>query len=306
MTHLARTGPTRVRRPILVPVTSWAGTEAVLPFAIALAQGAGRGVVLLASREPLPGTDTVAELTYLEGQIRRSGVSVSTVVQPGDPTDAVATVARVLRPRIVVMRAHVATGAALDFGDRLSHVLVRLTGFPVLAVPAYAARAWIPGRPLRILVPLDGSTRAERALSRLHRLAGRRAEYFLLGIRGPEWSDPGRGAGAISVSPANPAAANQIQRYLDQLARSLRPTGVRVEIFARLGDPLTAITGSIPDVGADLVAVAACASADGSEPEVVAHFPVEHARVPVLLVPTWKRDEQLGQAGNRQPVAEKY
>jgi nucleotide-binding universal stress UspA family protein len=140
----------------------------------------------------------------------------------------------------------------------------------------------------RILVPLDGSPRAERALpvaATLARASG--APLLLLRI-----VDPGRDAGAYGIVPA-PALESVMhnlrvaaEAYLAERKRSELLKGLVVEIAVEVGDAADSIVVHAEAWRADLIVLCSHGRtgiarwALGSVAEHIAH----HALVPVLLL----------------------
>jgi nucleotide-binding universal stress UspA family protein len=118
----------------------------------------------------------------------------------------------------------------------------------------------------RILVPLDGSVRAERVLPHVEPLAERfGARVTLLHASEPP-AEPIAGAGmpaavavapVLSPGPADTAAPDHPEgaRYLGAVADRLRARGVTVAVETPGGPAAEAILACAEGIGADLIAM---------------------------------------------------
>ncbi len=132
----------------------------------------------------------------------------------------------------------------------------------------------------RILVPLDGSDFAERALPHAEALARRfSSEILLLRVE-----EPIPGVGEARYPEEVREAAH---RYLSRLVEPLRLRSFRVRELVEYGEPAETILRVMEEAGADLVVMATHARAGlprlftGSVAERV----LRSSRKPVLLVP---------------------
>lgn len=99
----------------------------------------------------------------------------------------------------------------------------------------------------RILVPLDGSSTAERILEHLGRLLDREeAEVVLLMAVEPR----------LERDDQRQARLDQGGRYLERIARFLRGDEARTRTLVRLGDPAGVILGVVEELRPDLVVMA--------------------------------------------------
>lgn len=100
----------------------------------------------------------------------------------------------------------------------------------------------------RILVPLDGSPRAEAALPPLEWLAPAASGEILL-VR----ACPLRPAGAYEAAPLLPVGVDEAREDLERTAARLRAEGRRVRTLVREGDAAEAILDAAAEEGATLV-----------------------------------------------------
>lgn len=99
----------------------------------------------------------------------------------------------------------------------------------------------------RILVPLDGSRRAENALPPLDWLASRNGEILL--VR----SCPLRAVGAVETPVFVPEGLGEARDYLERTAATLRAQGRRVRTLLREGDAPGAVLDAAAEENADLL-----------------------------------------------------
>ena len=186
---------------ILIPLDGSPVAEQVLPLAKMFAVHLKSSVVLLQAVEPIGKRLQVEEttlraddqvqlwrsraLSYLQ-TIQRdfaTGISVECEVKVGSPATVILDLAESARADLIAMATHGRTGPQRwVFGSVAAKVLSGTT-LPVLLVRANPApRPLAPIR--RILVPLDGSELAERALvPARHVAAAFDAEIILFRVR---------------------------------------------------------------------------------------------------------------------------
>jgi nucleotide-binding universal stress UspA family protein len=147
----------------------------------------------------------------------------------------------------------------------------------------------------RILVPVDGSARAEAVLPHALALAhgfGATIELVrsyavppALVAASAATALPGTGP-ALNAEPYLAAGRNEAEIYLEELEERLRPEGVRIEHRQLVGSAGESIVAESQRSGSDMIAMATHARAGigrlvlGS----VADYVVHHATCPVLLV----------------------
>lgn len=167
--------------PILVPLDGSETAEGALPFAVALADALGTGLVLLTVSDgaepeliatfPEVARDvSVAANTHFEQYLagvkdRVQAKDVSTVVRSGDAADEIERVAKEVGARAIVIATHGRSGIGRwVYGSTAGQVL-RSSGVPVLAVgPNVLGKKAATASVSNIMVPIDGSPLSERAL----------------------------------------------------------------------------------------------------------------------------------------------
>jgi nucleotide-binding universal stress UspA family protein len=133
-----------------------------------------------------------------------------------------------------------------------------------------------------ILVPLDGSALAERALPFAERLAGRSSAKVVLLRAAQAWTIPGSDPAEHQLK-----ALHESEAYLERLADGLSERGISVEVASLYGNPARAILDAAHTRQADLIVMATHGRgglrrwAYGS----IADQVLRQAEKPVLLVP---------------------
>lgn len=181
----ARSG-TRFRR-VLVCLDRSETAEVVLPLATYLAQMDGGRVTLLHVLEASPGAAEARATDALEWDIVRQeahaylkrlakgvadlGVTADTQIVEGSPAHSVAALAAELEADLVVLSTYGEGGVdEWTLGSNAQKILALARG-AVLVVPADAGEPATRVPPRCVLVPLDGSVRAESVLPTLLHLA---------------------------------------------------------------------------------------------------------------------------------------
>jgi nucleotide-binding universal stress UspA family protein len=231
-------------RKILVPLDGSHPAESALPQAAAMAKAFGAEVLVLHIQET-PGRQGSAELvdsvawrlaraevkSYIEERaeiLRSQGVQASALLAQGEPADSILHQVRVQRADLVVLASH-GHGRPETFklGSTAQQVLSR-GGTSVLIVRAGEAPAEV--RFQRVMVPLDGSQRAQWALLQAASLVrGRGGEILLVHVVAPP-----RLAGPTPPSQEETDLAHKIaardrrlaERYLSDAQELMAGSGV--------------------------------------------------------------------------------
>jgi len=226
---------------LLVPLDGSEVGERALPYARALAQATGARVLLVRVvwEDPAQGdarSDAQAYLQQVAEELGRSGVIPQVEILEGDAAEAISLEARRRGADLIVMTTHGRTGVGRWLYGSVAEGVLRLAEVPVLL-----ARAWqdptvadrIADHP-RIMVPLDGSPFAERALPVAERLADALHGELAL-VRAVPAPDlvfgPDRAVWPLLESEIQAGAA-EAQSYLEGLARQMAERGrsVMVEV----------------------------------------------------------------------------
>lgn len=179
-------------RPIVVPVDGSSFAEQALPSAIELARRTGAPLELVLVHRPLitsvvlaenvpplaeaeswQRVDEAAYLTRLTERLAAlPGVHVSSTALEGEVADALAGFVAARDARLVVMTTHGRGGLARAWLGSVADRFVRIQHVPVLLLrpSEQAEHPPVLSAPTRVLVPLDGSPVALRALDALEAL----------------------------------------------------------------------------------------------------------------------------------------
>lgn len=295
-------------RSILVPLDGSACSEEALDLASWIATRSGADVRLCHVREPSEPAfsasaveDEAAVRSHFEEYLgvltRRSsrdlGRPVSCRVTMGSPITRLIELAHEAEADLIVLTTHGHGGLSHAWLGGTAEGVARQAGTPVLLVRPGTSDA--PGRFAfrRVLVPLDGSDTAERALraaADFAQIAGA-ALHLLSVVELPVELPSAAGAGTIRLSGVEDPAARRThaRAYLDAVARRLRETRLQVDAEVRDAiSPATAILQAAAEVGADAIAMATHGRSRLRRMPVgsVSDKVVRAAGVPVLLVPS--------------------
>jgi nucleotide-binding universal stress UspA family protein len=200
--------------------------------------------------------------------------------------EAILAAVRERRPDLVVISTHGRSGLARWRYGSVADQVARGADVPVMLVPATVARSWPTSRPLRILVPLDGSALAEEILAPAGQLAEQLgAELLLLRVAEPDPPGvhlrvPHRG------DPSHERGLATARGYLARILDSIRRVDTVVTARAVPGDPATAIAEAAREAGADLIAMTTRGRGGLRRliPGSVAVATLQRAALPILLV----------------------
>jgi nucleotide-binding universal stress UspA family protein len=202
---------------------------------------------------------------------------------------------------LMVLGTHGRTGLSRVMLGSVTEKVIGLVSCPVLAVkhPDIAValpwggsiggrRAAAPaGHLLNILVPLDGSTLAERALSEAQELARAfEAVVILFLVLSPSMTLHG-----TPVGPVGETDQAEAKPYLDRKQQALRAEGLMAEAVIRTGDAATEILDYAAERAVDLIAMTTHGRSGlrrwllGS----VTNKVLRGASLPVLLSRAWAR-----------------
>lgn len=267
---------TRLDR-ILIPLDGSERSEQALSLAKAIAKGAQTALLQVArSRDELAGAGS-----YLEGLAERG--SETLVREAKDSADQITAEAERGEFDLVVLTTR-GSGLRRWFRKSVSERVMRRASVPVL-IAKPGARALPATGPRRILVPLDGSERAERVLPWVAELARvHDAEVMLLTAVRAE-VDFNAQTCVEDLSAARKAALEALAGHAADLAREGVSAGLRVTFG--LGQPAQTILDVAEELEVDLVAVTSEGRSGLSRLVIgsVAEELVGRSPVPVLLVP---------------------
>jgi nucleotide-binding universal stress UspA family protein len=266
-------------RSILVPLDGSAFAEQAIPWATVLARKArARLRLALAHQRPEPAPSdqrsrrlyTRVELALRKSQrdylraaaarIKGEGpLQVAAVTLDGPPAPAISAYVREVGVDLLVMTTHGRGGLERAWLGSVADQLVRGLETPILLIRPAEGATPSPGAE-EILVPLDGSRRAEAALSPAMALATLLGVGLVLlqavaPVQGiPEAPTPFAGSFDHELSALRREEAKD---YLDDMAARVADGGVKARATAVLAaNPLEAIRAAAGGPGIGLIALA--------------------------------------------------
>ncbi len=248
---------------ILVPLDGSALAERALPCAQLLAQSLPANLVLLRAVSISPDFevlghvlhDVEAQMEQLEaganeylGQVaerlKGSGPCACMVVRRGPAAEAIVDYAEQMDIQHIVMATHGYSGVSRWRHGSVAERVLQSASVPVLMVCAKAGES-ISEEPMtcqRILVPLDGSTRAEQVLPSAVSVAqALDAEIVLFRVPIAHVSGAFAGNWYVPLEGTFETANRIAEEYLSRVADDLREQGVRVATATRMGGVANAI-----------------------------------------------------------------
>ena len=258
-------------RTILVPLDGSPLAERALSHAEALAaRGGGQLVLVRAAAVHHFGVanDVEAERAavaeaerYLAATAERFDecLKVEQAVYYGGAAEGILAEARMRGADLLVMATHGRSGLGRLLYGSVADEVLRHAPVPALLVPPTCARVWDRGRPLRIVLPLDGSGFALEVLGavrQLARLAGTAGvELALLQVVEPP-------SASVYTQPMRQFVFDEEQelaearRYLGGIAETVGTMARGVTVYAAVGTPAEKIAELARTWGAGLVAMA--------------------------------------------------
>ena len=310
---------------LLVPLDGSELGEAALPWAVSLARARGLGLVLTqVGTWPRVGTNPTvsgylrpdlyapaaaanwdAVAAYLD-EIRRrlagAGLVVETAVRQGDPVEHILDLADERGAYAIAMATYGRGGLGrLVLGSVVERVLQHAT-IPVLLVHTRPEGTGPPDTrtqgeappvaPVvrRLLVPLDGSPLAERALDVADEISADGTTLVLVRVAPPARRFPPdptiRTTVTVEDEEAERRGLSEGEAYLDRVAHGLEGTGRAIERDVRVGSPAEEILATARDHAADLIVMATHGTTGPARWLLgsVADQVVRRAEGPVLLV----------------------
>jgi nucleotide-binding universal stress UspA family protein len=264
-------------KKILVPLDMSDFGESALPMAISVAKSLDASIELLTvfddkpmvagwPLDPAQARDAChAYLKHIGGLIHDlHGLEIEPTVIGGEVASAAVDYAQRSEPTFVVMSTHGRGPVSRSWFGSVADRMVTHISTPIMVVPAKEGGGEVGLETLpefnKIVIPLDGSRRAERSLEWAYRLSsGPEAQYAL--VRGvPEPNFPASiylPDSATLREKALEKGATEAQIYIDTLAAFLRETdrNVCTEVFAG-GHVATNIHRFAEKTDADLLVIA--------------------------------------------------
>jgi nucleotide-binding universal stress UspA family protein len=296
---------------VLVPLDGSELAERALPYALELARATHGRLLLVravlanayegeggaARRVPLYPRVQV-ELEAVAERLRAAGVDVQTHVAFGiAAADSILAAAAEHGADLVVMSTHGRGGLGRFLYGSVADEVLRRGDVPVLLVSAGCEGAWPSGATLRVLVPLDGSDLSQRALEPLADLARALPLELILARAVPMPAVPMAMFGdetnyTVALAPDPGAAAAAARAELEDEAARLAGRLDVADLRVEQGRPAATIAALAREEGAHLIAMSTHGRGGLSRLVMgsVATGTLQHATVPLLLVPAAVRD----------------
>lgn len=294
-------------RRLLVPLDGSRLAEAVLPIAARLGKACHASVLLLhvlergapaavhGERHLQALDEAEAYLAEVAAGLRAQGVTVEThahEVPEGHVPRSIAAHAGEEGADLILITTHGSGGLQqLLFGSVAQQVLGQTT-VPVLLTRPSAEIAPPAFEPKRILVPLDRTQFAERALGPavdIARLLG--ASVHLVTVVPTVGTTTGELQAVAQVLPTSLRAALDLQEeesaeYLEGVAAHLRAQGVPVTTEVRRGETAASLAQEAgePDVGLVVLATHGRAGMRAAFAGSIADRLLDHTHIPILLL----------------------
>mgnify|MGYP000976197928 CR=1 FL=1 len=281
---------------MLVPLDGSVPGERALPFATRLARSTGAHLYLLhvlpkpfEPRHPWIDADVAARLEDLARLLRGLGLQATArTVVSNEPSEAILDAAVDPPADLIVMSTHGRSGIGRWLYGSVADAVLRGADAPVLLIPATSDHPWPEDRPLKILVPLDGSDHSEAALEPAHLLRQTLSGELLL-LRVVDKSDDVSwrfDPVAFTMREVPPMELEHAQEYLTTIASAAGADTASVGTFVEVGDPASAISRVARQEGVDLIVMATHGRTGLARLTLgsVATATLQRAHVPVLLV----------------------
>lgn len=235
-------------------------------------------------------------LDALAEGLRSEGLTVETLVRLGTPAEALLEQILARRIDLVVMATHGRGGLARWALGSVAERIARTSPVPVFLLPDAAPATLVAADPEgaayspRILVPLDGSAKAEAALlpaTELARLL--HAEVRLLSVLAPKFEES-RGEETPSSRDVDQRHRAQVEQYLILQGKALQQAGVKTQWALGYGLPGAKIMATAHRQQVSLIVMTTQGRGGlvrwrlGSVAEAVLH----DGYLLVLLVPTYE------------------
>lgn len=275
---------------LLVPLDGSFLARRALPYARRLALP--RRAKLLLMHAVVGGRPIAADVDVeaLARPLRDDGIPVATMYPSLREysnelvAESILAVANTRAAGLIAMSTHGRRGLGRWlYGSVAEHVL-RYAEVPLLLIPPACERAWPEDRPLRLLVPLDGSPNAEAILGPVADLLAVLSADVLVA----QVIDAGEIASLRPVpAPGTDARAapDVAAAYLDAAATPLRAVARSVAIETAAGQPADALAALAHERDVDLIAMAAHGQ-HGRDADALGHTTLRllrQAGVPLFL-----------------------
>jgi nucleotide-binding universal stress UspA family protein len=262
-------------RVILLPLDGSPQSEAVLPYAEAIATATGDGIRLFAVTEPEQSNPILmrieqdsemrtrmagqaeAYLNQVASRVRPEDIEVASIVAEGNPTTEILRASQADDVELIAMATHGRGGLQRWALGSVADKVMRLSAVPTLLIrPPEGEVKRGPVQLRRLLVPLDGSPLGESAIEPGAKLA-KAAGATLVLLRVEPWLSANtafvaEGVYTPDLSEFESEQAAVAEEYLDSLLHRL-PEGVACETLVLRGFPSPLIEDYCASSPIDLV-----------------------------------------------------
>jgi nucleotide-binding universal stress UspA family protein len=272
---------------ILVPLDGSRLAERALLFAERIVDA--RLVLLRAIDTDADASAAAVATEYLDqiaSSLAKRASAPRTLLARGEPSTEIMRALNAQAADLVLMATHGRSGIGRWLHGSVADAMLRRSPIPTLLVPPEATRPWPTDRPLRILVPLDGSELGEASLGPAGELARQMAADVVL-LRVVLWPSFAS-TDSAEVLAFDPHEMIDLARdYLGAVAARIQPglTG-RVTYRTALARPVCEAIDHVADEEqVDVIAMATHGRGGLARLVLgsVAAGTLQHARVPLLL-----------------------
>jgi nucleotide-binding universal stress UspA family protein len=295
--------------PILVPLDGSVLAECVLPHAAAIAKAFNANILLLRMLDKeqqgvsaqlfdllnwqIYKAEANLYLGKIDARLRKLGVSCDATVQEGLAAESITGFAQDRQAQLMVLSSHGHSGISQWGISSVAQKIILSAPTSLLIVRAYQSesREFVEQSYKRILVPLDGSRRAENALPMITHLARfyKSSIHIVHVVTTPEMArqmPPTR----EDIELSNRVVArnrDEITRYLEQVRLSSPWNDISVQTHLLTSDNApAALHGFVEQEGIDLVALSAHGYSGNNQwpyGSMVNNF-ILYGKVPLLIV----------------------
>jgi nucleotide-binding universal stress UspA family protein len=280
---------------ILAPLDGSPHAQRGLTYATELARVSHGQIKLIRAGDPDADSGSNS-LEHTAQRLQQPGVSVDwTIVDSNDAVSAILDAAQVWPADAIVMATSKTSAFDRWLNGSVTDAVIRSAHVPVVVVPPEWDRPVQPGRPLHVLVPLDGSSRAEQVLPVVLHLATAAPITVVL----------------LRAARAEDAGSDGAETYVRDIGSRLEDVlGVgRVTTQVGEGPPATVILEAAQKFDVDAIAMCTHGRSGMSRSLLgsTATATLEHSSVPLLLVgPGALEEPTTAQIRLRAPVRNKH
>jgi nucleotide-binding universal stress UspA family protein len=253
-------------KKILVPLDGSALAAAALLPASALAKRANGELVLVGATSTPHVAEIGAYLATMVNCLSAEGLTAHAVIPQGSPDEEITKEVEFACADLIVMTTHGHTGLDALLHPSLTWRVLARTSAPILVTrfaedeqqePPVHQLPFMTDPTAPILVPLDGTTSAERVLPLVHNIAIEYGNPIVL-VRAEDPLLLAEGAGAQDLAHGSMAGywIEEAEAYLHQKETELMRAGLRVTSIVELGSPAEVIQATAQAYHSGLIIMA--------------------------------------------------